>query len=1037
MSARTPQVSNIAAGASFLHVLARTILQRHAEAVRADPFALADITILLPTRRAVRALGEIFLTEWTARTARPKAALALPLIRPLGDIDEEALTIASDFSLAGEEMSLSLPPAISSMRRLFILARLISRFEQKTTGQKAEPAVIFSLAGELANFLDLAETEEADLDALASLVPERFAAHWQETVDFLTILTKSWPHILTEQNLINPALRRSRLIDAYAEQLAMHPPKAPIIAAGSTGSVPATARLLSVIARLPSGEVVLPGLDEELDEESWAALGPDHPQYGLRELLNSLAVTRKDVKPFAVDGRDKKHDDAAQARRLLLREALRPPETTGTWASVRQRLLPILPLACAGLQRIDAPTERAEAGAIALIMREVLETPGRTAALVTPQRALARRVAALLARFGVSVDDSAGVPLRLTKPGIFLRLIAELAASSLAPVSLLALLKHPLTALALEPAQARLGARFLELHLLRGPRPASDFAGLRQALRQHPGRRSHASQFLLLEDFLDRLEKALSPLLSALSTGADLFGIAKAHTGAAEALARSHVQNGSERLWAGDAGETAAHFMRGLVDEGPHFDVNDKLSGESYARLFDALMSGHVVRPRAPQHPRLAIWGLLEARLQSADVMILGGLNEGTWPDEPELGPWLSRPMRTRLGLSAPERRQGLMAHDFSQAASVPTVILTRAEKQDGAPTIPSRWLLRLQAVRRAAGEDDARDAVNEASDYLAWYQNLDEVTSVATPSPPKPMPPVAARPRRLSVTRIETLIRNPYAIYARHILNLRVLEPLDAALDARHRGIAIHEILKRFLRQFPTGMLPDDALARLLRVGEEVFAALPPALAVEAIWRPRFADMARWFIGFEQERRTKAKTLATEVDGQRIFATRTHPFILTAKADRIDQLADGSYEIMDYKTGQPPSDKQVQSGLSPQLPLEAIIAEAGGFASIAPGKVSALSFVHLSATNAKRRHRVIKDSALAIRKISGDFLKLVNDYDDPSTPYLCKPRAQFRHQADDYDHLARVWEWINNYSDLGMDESDDEEANEEAGKEE
>ncbi|MGH6981348.1 MAG: double-strand break repair protein AddB, partial [Stellaceae bacterium] len=347
----------------------------------------------------------------------------------------------------------------------------------------------------------------------------------------------------------------------------------------------------------------------------------------------------------------------------------------------------------ADLRRLDCAGAQEEAETIALLMRQALETPGQTAALVTPDRALARRVAAEMKRWNVEIDDSAGVSLDQTPPAVFLRLILDAAMQALAPLPLLALLKHPLAAAGLAPEIFRARVRRLEERSLRGPRQAPGLAGLRAGLT----RRDQD-----LADLVSRLDAALAPLirlLAARETG--LADLVAAHVEAAEILSRSRDESGADRLWAGIAGETASQFVAELNAAARDYPA---IPGADYPALFEALIAGAVVRPRFGLHPRLAIWGLLEARLQRADVTILGGLNEGIWPPQTESDAFLSRPMRQAFGLPAPEERIGVAAHDFAQGLGAPVVWLTRAARVEGAPTVPSRWLLRLDTVLKAAG---------------------------------------------------------------------------------------------------------------------------------------------------------------------------------------------------------------------------------------------------------------------------------------------------------------------------------------------
>jgi ATP-dependent helicase/nuclease subunit B len=990
-SGRPPAVYSIAPELPFVDVLAAGLLARAGD----DPAALARTLVLLPTRRACRALQEAFLRR------RGGAGLLLPRLQPLGDVDEDELLLtAGDAPLAGDD--LDVPPAVAPLSRLLLLARLVA--EDAGAGAGADPATAVRLAESLADLLDGAAIAEISLDRLDRLVPEEFAAHWQTTLDFLAILRERWPRLLADRGEIDLIERRLRLLRTLAARWRTAPPAHPVIAAGSTGSIPATADLLGVVARLAAGEVVLPGLDSTLDERSWTEAGKDatHPQHALHGLLERIGVAREAVRPWDVPA----IAPASSARVRLIAEALRPAETTGDWLALK----PPPDAAFAGVTRIDAASPRDEAGAIALRLREALEAPGRIAALVTPDRALARRVAAELRRWDIEVDDSAGTPLAATPPGGFLRLVAAAAAERLAPVALLALLKHPLAAGGVAPGAFREQARRLERAVLRGPRPAPDVAGLRAALAQTQGEAGGD-----LARWLDGLEHRVAPLADMMARAtAPLGDLLRAHLSAAEALAASDAETGAARLWAGEAGEAAATFIAEAVAAA---EALPPLSPGRYPALFETLMAGRVVRPRYGRHPRVHIWGPLEARLQRADLMILGGLNEGTWPPEPAEDPWLSRPMRQALGLPPPEFRTGLAAHDFAQACAAPEIVLTRASKVEGTPTVASRWLLRLDALLA----NDKRWAATLDARPLAWHRFLDEPAEAPRPvPPPRPCPPVAARPRKLSVTAVESWIRDPYAIFARRILRLEQLDPLDADPGVLERGLMIHHALDRFLRDHRE-TLPEDALARLLDHGRATFGPWLDRPAVRAFWWPRFRRIADWFVDFERARRAAGMhTLATEVRGERRIAARAGDFTLTCIADRVDLTPDGALAILDYKTGTVPSARQVDSGLSPQLPLEAAIALAGGLENIAARAVGELAYVKLSGgrdagdykpVEVRRDGTAIVPEALAAQALEG-LARRIARFDDPATPYLSRPHPQWLSRAGDYDHLARVREW-------------------------
>ena len=975
----TLSVSTIPPGAPFVDTLAAGILARHG----GDPLDLAKVTVLLPTRRACLALRDAFLRRSGG------TALILPRITPLGDVDPDEIEAAADVGAVGDADA-AVPPAISELSRRLLLARLILAWGGESD-MRADQAV--RLAGELAALLDQVQTARLSFDALDGLVPDDYAEHWQHTLDFLKIVTAEWPALLAERGLIDPAVRRDTMLGRLAERWLAAPPADPVIAAGSTGSIPATADLLAVIANLPAGEVVLPGLERDADEASWDAIDESHPQYGLKRLLGHIGIDRDRVADWPLC------DDIAAshpARAALIAAALRPAETTDAW-----RDMPAPPdAAFDGLERIDCPGAREETGVIALKLREALEHDGRTAALVTRDRGLARRVAAELGRWGVALDDSGGQPLADTAPGSFLRLVAELVAARATPLALLAALKHPLAAGGRAPGRFRARVRALERKVLRGPRPEAGFTGVARALaaaKAPPG----------LRDFFDAIATAAAPFAEAMARPSVGLGeIARAHLGFAEWLATSDAEPGAERLWRGDAGEAAAAFFTELAEEA---GVLPPIAGRDYPTLIDRLVETRVVRPRFGRHPRLHIWGPLEARLQHADVMILGGLNEGSWPPEAAADPWLSRPMRARFGLPAHERRIGLAAHDFAQCAAAPNVVLSRAEKIEGTPTVPSRWLARLGTLVEGWGRTER---IAGAPAWLAWHAALDRPEVVRPAPPPAPCPPVDARPRRLSVTAIETWLRDPYAIYAQRILKLRPLDPIDADPGAADRGTIIHEALDHFVSAFD-GALPDDALTRLVDFGRAAFERFGDRPGVVAFWWPRFERIADWFIAEERVRRAALQAIASEIVGRLEIAAPAGRFTLTAKADRIERRADGTLAIIDYKTGVVPSTAEVEAGLAPQLSLEAAIAVAGGFEDIAAAAVGELAYWRLTGAEQAGEIKPVKADAMALARDAEAGLRvLIATFDDPATPYLARPDAARAPRFSDYEHLARVKEW-------------------------
>lgn len=975
-----PQTSvfTISAGTAFSRVLCEGIVAR----VGRDPLALSDVTIFVPTRRAKRTVQDEFARTLDGSSLGPR-------IHALGDLDEDDIT----FDPYTDDITLK--PAIAPLKRHLELAKLVRRwYEARGTFLPFAQAVAH--ATELGRFLDQATEQNVDLSELENLAPESLAAHWQDVTEFLQIIASAWPSYLRDNGQLEPAARRDELIRRRARSLARIPPQNWVIAAGSTGSIPATRELLTVIANLPLGAVVLPALDCELDAESWEKLDPGHPQFGLRELLRHIGLDRDEVRPW-----NETQEQPARATRLkFLSEALRPPPTTDHWRELIEGRKHAFANALDGASLIEAAHPQEEALVIALALREALETANKTAALVTPDRGLARRVAAELARWDIAIDDSAGTPLGRTPPGAFLAHLAHACAANLSPVSLLALLKHPLASGQTERAIFRQHVRQIELKALRGLRPEPVLEGIARALSKSKADGEIQKSFTRIADILRPLvEKSAAKDIS-------LRELASAHARAAELLCSTDDRSGAEILWRGPAGEAAAALVTDLLEHG-----NDCVltSGDQYADLFRELAQARVVRPAYGRHPRLALLGPLEARLQHFDMIILGGLNEAVWPAETTTDPWLSRPMRKQLGLEAPERGTGLAAHDFATLTSCADVLLTRSAKTDGTPTTPSRWLLRLKQLAKGL---EIEEKLGSRKHLLQWARRIDEAKSEPRASRPEPRPPQSVRPRALSVTQVETWLRDPYAIYARHILRLKPIDPIDAEPGPRERGIAIHAALERFLEAFPK-QLPDDALEQLMRFGDETFAEAGASAAATALWRPRFVRAARWFLNYETERRNRAEKAANEIKGELTLQTPAGPFTLSGRADRIEFYSDDSAAIVDYKTGRAPSLKQIETLLSPQLPLEGAMLMHGAFAGARAKTVA--EFVHVQLTGAEPPGRAVSYAKDATAKSQEALLRLqqrVSRYDDEAQAYRSRELMERLSDVSDYDHLARVREW-------------------------
>lgn len=1005
-----PNLYTIPPGVPFLAALARAILAGGfpaADVAPPGPLDLARWTILLPTRRAARGLIDAFLAEGGGK------ARLLPRISALGDVEEEDLLFAP-----GDTAFDAMAPAISPLRRLFLLASLIRDWARKYPRAALAKSLVHSpvqallLARSLAKLIDSFKTEQVELETIANLIDVELAGHQELVLEFLALVRVRLPEEMTRLGLVSPAERRNRLMAEEAARLEAGGATGPVIAAGSTGSIPATARLLAVIARLPHGAVVLPGLDQGLEQESWDQLGPQHPQYGMRELLHGIALDRHDVR--VLPGIDVA--PGPRARGWLASEIMRPAETSQRWHDAVAHNAGRLATALGGLSAIAAPGQREEATAIALIMRRTLEEPCRTAALVTPDRGLARRVRAELERWNIDVDDSAGEPLIRKSAGAFAALLAEAAASGFAARELVALFNHPYCRFGFERSSLIEAASTLEVAVLRGVPVGPGLAGLAAGLERAPGRagerhahpllrRIDARRWQAARDLLDRMRRELGPLedLFAADGGVALDDLARAHVAAMEA-ATSGPQ--ASPLWTGEVGEALAGLFGELLE---HAHAFAPLRPRDYPPLVASLMRTVAVRPRYGRHPRLVILGLLEARLVHADVTILGGLNENVWPAEAETDPWLNRPQRKSLGLPLPERRIGLAAHDFAQGLAFGSVHLTWSKKIGSQPAVPSRWVLRLLALLDAA---KSVSAITPESPWLEWVKGLDPAGTAKPAARPRPRPPVAARPWKLSVTGLDELIRDPYATFAHRILWLVPLDGLGGEYGPSERGQMVHAVLHRFTERHP-GALPADATSRLLEEARAVIAEMGVDEATAALWWPQMERMARWFIDCERQWRETARAQHVELEGRIEFPVAGRPFVLSGRADRIDELHDNTLRIIDYKTGALPSFNDDTQGYSPQLLIEAHMAARGGFAGVRATPVSDLMYVKLSGGDPAGQVKRCRDDVVTrAEQTAVDLKTLLDGYADPTTPYEARDWSRDPDGARDYGHLSRWREW-------------------------
>jgi ATP-dependent helicase/nuclease subunit B len=954
--AARPAVFTIPTHRSFADSLAAGLIARFGS----DPLGLASGRVLLPNNRAVRTLTEAFVRA-------SGSGLLLPRLIPVGDpeLDERiggALDPADD--------SEPPPPAIDPLERMAMLAALVRRPEESA-------AEALRLAAELSRTIDALVIEEVDPSKLADAVNDapELARHWEKALERFRAVLDRWPSLLAERGRIDLTDRRNRLLRKTAERWSERPPAGFTVAAGITTAAPAIAALLHRVARMPQGMVVLPGLSlpASMPEEEWEALRPDdrhraeetHPQFHLKALLDRIGVARGEVQLWPSSGRAA----SPAVRTRAIAHAMTAADFSDKWNGLKppERRL-------TGIRAAELPDPAAEAQAIALAIRETLDTPARTAALVTPDRLLAQRVSALLARWGIEADDSAGRALAQLAPGTLLLAIASAAAENFAPVPLLALLKHPLVGGEGEERRKWMDdVRLLDL-ALRGPRPAAGVDGIDTHLRD--------------KAVAEGAWKRIRPRL----TEVDGFAAAQSMADFAKCVAAAAHRLAGDRAWTGSAGRAVAELLMGVQA----LETDLQITPADAVPILRQLLDGVRIRPPYGGHPRVFIWGLLEARLQQADLMILGGLNEGVWPALPAPDPWLAPKIRANLGLPGLEFRVGLSAHDFASALGAPQVLITRARRDSRSPTVASRLWLRLQAMTGGLPHDTRLERLALTLDDPGRSKPADR---------PEPKPSLDQRPRKISVTSVDRLKADPFAFYAQEVLRVRRIDPVDADHSAAWKGTAVHKVLEDWLREDDCDPGKLMARARALLVSETIHPML------RALWQPRLMEAIRWIEGTEVENQALGRRpLAAETRGE----AEVDGVLLHGKADRIDRLADGSLAIVDYKTGKAPAQKAVDAGFSLQLGLLGLIAASDGFEGIS-GVSRAHEYWSLSKYADQFGKCVRADKKMGpdefLQHARRNFGEAARKWLTGDEPFIAKLNPAYAPYGD-YDQLMRLEEW-------------------------
>ncbi|MGI9388897.1 MAG: double-strand break repair protein AddB [Boseongicola sp.] len=968
------RVFGVPPGADFPAAVVDGILNRIADQ---PPEALARVQIIVNTQRMRRRLVSL-LQSGPARL--------LPRI--------DLITEAGRLIPTAE-----LPDVVPDLQRKLDLARLIEPLLESGAAP-APRSALFDLADSLAGLLDELHSEGVSPNEILNLDVGDHSEHWVRSLQFFRIVQA----YLAETGASSQDLeaRRRAATEMVVETWRFRPPETPVLVVGSTGSRGTTFELMKSVASLPQGAIILPGFDNSMPKHVWSLLTDcdqpleDHPQYRFAVILKSLGLAPSDVLTWPTTVPD-------AARNQLISLSLRPAPVTRQWRREGPEIGDLIPVT-KNLSLIEAPQQRDEAQAIAVALREAVSNE-QTAALITPDRTLGRRVAAALARWNIEPDDSGGRPLSLTPPGRFLRQVALMMGELPTAENVVALLKHPLTRTGSgDRGEHLLTTREFELMLRKGATGIVSPGAIQKFQKKQTGRDEWCAWLI---DIIASFGSPVAPTLGAISAR---------HIALAEQIAQGPSGDGSGDLWDKETGRKALEACEGLAQEAV---ANYKATLFDYRQLLDAALQADDARDPDGAHPEVMIWGTLEARAQGAELVILGGLNEGTWPARPEPDPWLSRSMRRSVGLLLPERQIGLSAHDYQQAVAAESVILSRSCRDSESETVPSRWLNRLTYLLNGLPDQNGSVALDQmrtrGTRYLSIAAALDRPgQEVPARKRVAPAPLSAVRPKSYTVTEIEKLIRDPYAIYAKHVLALKPLDPLRPEPSAALKGTVFHEILNRLIDRGPFANQAEFEKLLLALADEELFKSVRwPQF--RALWRGHLVAIAPMLAEKELARQSLVKSLRCEVKGE--MKLPGSPFSVRGKADRIDRLMDGRLAIYDYKSGGAPTSKQVRH-YQRQLLIEAVMAEHGGFDETEPAEVSFVGHIGL---NRSTKDDHIDLAETEIKGVTVDFRtstilrelhQLLDHFDQDKSGYMPRRAMEKVRWEGDYDQLARFGEW-------------------------
>ena len=995
-------IYNISPRYSFLDVLAKYVL----ETAKEQNLNIANDLILLPTRRSCRYLKEIFFN------LNGKNASLLPTIRSLGDIDENGIAL---LDYENEELEIDLPPAISSIERNLILSSMV-KVKMKDLSEEQT----YSLAVDLAHLMDTVEMEELSFDNLKNIVSVEYSEHWQETLEFLKIITEEYPKVLAYYNLINPVARKVKLIEKQIDFWKKYPRKGRIFAGGSTGSLVPIAKMLKTIANMKNGFLILPGLDKNISDSDFEILTSDltlnqnHPQYGLLKLIKGLSLKVSDIPELPLY---ENYDIAPQSREALSSYIMLSPQMNDSWENLRksqkfeQNTLD-------GVSEITFDDESEEVLGLSLLLRKSIEENKKTL-LITPDRKIAKSVSNKLKRWNVLVDDSAGIPASDTITGNYFLLVLKMIYDDFSPYSLLAVLKHKYTHLGYSKEALETIITKFEKDILRLYGNVKNIEDIEALLNLSPSSlakksprynsKQTESSTPIISDLIKRVKGLTNDFYTLMKSKEkyNLYDLLVKHIQLVESFVSSEEINTNDTLYSSDLHEQFSSEIRDLLDslkvlKNKKDNLNiDCMTASAYFVFISNYFLSLNLRPTIGTDSNIAIMNSIEARLLPADLYIMSGLTDGVFPSVSSDDPWMNRAMKASFGLPLPERKIGLSSHDFIEFFCKKNVIMTHSSKIDKKTTITSRWLSKFSAIKEICNIKTDDYVSKEVKSWINNFNIEKNISRYLRPAPKLPKE-IRMKPIKFSATEIETFLKDPYEIFVKKFLSLYKQDEINSNQLHIEFGDIIHNALDIFVKN---NYQTSDELLNLMQ------QQISPTMNISQIdfWKPRFKEIAEWFVKSYTENKNKIQKSIVEEKGSFEFIK---DFILEAKADRIDVLTDGTLSIMDYKTGNPPSEKSVKRGDSPQLLVETIIAENNGYKNLPKNsKVSEIKYIKLKKDDLGHEI-IIDDIEDAVNNLQKILFNTVKEFRNEDTPFYSQPNESKKLKFSNYDHLARIKEW-------------------------